>query len=411
MAEQNRRVAKRLSAASVRTLGPGFWPDGDQLFLRVDDKGNRRWVFVSQKAGKRREMGLGSLRTVSLSQARELAHETRQAIRDGRDPIAERRAAERAKNGPVTFFEAANALLEGKAPEWRNAKHRAQWCMTLLEYGKPLAGMPVAAIDTEAVLSVLKPLWQTKPETASRLRGRIEAVLDYARAKGDMPHDRANVARWKNHLEHLLPKRGKLTRGHHAAMAHKDVAAFIGKLRERETVAAIAFEFLVLTAARSGEVLGARWSEIDFETKVWTVPASRMKTACEHRVPLSGRALEILERLAEAKTSEFVFPGQRAETPLSNMVFGMLLRRMGLGDVTAHGFRSAFRDWAGDATHFPREHIEAALAHVIGNKAELAYRRSDALEKRRDIMTSWAAYCEPGKKLNVIALPRGGRAS
>ena len=370
MAEQNRRVAKRLNAASARTLGPGFWPDGDQLFLRVDDKGNRRWVFVSQKAGKRREMGLGSLRTVSLLQARELAHETRQAIRDGRDPIAERQIAERAKNGPVTFSDAANALLEAKAPEWRNAKHRAQWRMTLLEYGKPLADMPVAAVDTEAVLSVLKLLWQAKPETASRLRGRIEAVLDFARAKGDVPHDRANPARWKCHLAHLLPRRGKLTRGHHAAMAHKDVAAFIGKLRERETVAAIAFEFLILTAARSGEVLGARWSEIDFEGKVWIIPPSRMKAAREHRVPLSGRSLEILERLAEAKSSDFVFAGQRAEKPLSNMAFAMLLRRMGLGDVTVHGMRSCFRTWAAEATTFPRELIEQCLAHVVYNATE-----------------------------------------
>ena len=422
MAEQNRRgedrrgrVAKRLNAASARTLGPGFWPDGDGLYLRVDDKSNRRWVFVSQKAGKRREMGLGSIRTVSLADARVLAHEARQAVRDGRDPIAERRTAERAKDGPMTFSEAATSLLEAKASEWRNAKHRAQWRMTLTEYAKPLANMPVAAVDTEAVLSVLKPLWQTKPETASRLRGRIEAVLDFARAKGDIPQDRANPARWKGHLAHLLPKRGKLTRGHHAAMAYRDVPAFIGKLREQETVAAAALELLILTASRTGEVLGARWDEFDLDAKVWTVPAARMKAARAHRVPLPERALEILTELAEVRTGELVFPGQRAAQavpgvalPLSNMAFTMLLRRMELGDVTVHGFRSAFRDWCGDASHFPREVAEAALAHVIGDKAEQAYRRSDALEKRRELMEAWASFCE-GNPPNVVALTRRGR--
>jgi len=277
--------------------------------------------------------------------------------------------------------------------------------MTLTEYAKPLAGTPVVAIDTESILSVLKPIWQTKPETASRLRGRIEAVLDYARAKGNLPHDRANPARWKSHLAHLLPKRGKLSRGHHAAMAWRDVPAFLERLRERETVAARALEFTILTAARTSEVLGACWSEFDLEAKIWTVPARRMKAAREHRVPLSDAALTIVEKLTEAKAGEFVFPGQRAGRPLSNMAFEMVLRRMNV-KVTTHGFRSSFRDWCGDATRFPRELAEAALAHVIGDKSEQAYRRSDALERRQELMDAWARHCELGVKANVVALTR-----
>ncbi len=267
--------------------------------------------------------------------------------------------------------------------------------MTLTKYAAPLAAMPVAEVDTEAILTVLKPLWLTKPETAARLRGRIEAVLDYARAKGDIPHDRASPARWKGHLEHLLPKRGALTRGHHAALPYPAVPDFIGKLRTTGTVASLATEFLILTAARSAEVRNAMWSEVDTETCIWTVPATRMKSGRSHRVPLSNRAREILAKLAEAKINEFIFPGHRVGKPISDAAFTICLRRVGLGHVTPHGFRSAFRDWCGDATHFPREVAEAALAHVIGDKAEQAYRRGDALSKRRELMAAWSALCEP----------------
>jgi integrase len=409
MAEEKRRVVKRLNAAFVRTAAAGFWPDGDGLYLRVDDKGNRRWVFVSQKAGKRREMGLGSARTVSLADARTLAHEARKAVHDGRDPIAERQTVAKAKSAPVTFGAAASALLEARAPEWRNEKHAAQWAMTLEVYGKSLWALPVQNVDTPAILEALKPLWQTRPETASRLRGRIEAVLDYARAKGELPHDRANPAAWKGHLAHLLPKRGKLTRGHHSAMPWREVPDFVARLRERETVAARSLEFLVLTASRTGEVLGARWDEIDFEAKTWTVPAHRMKAAREHRVALSARAIAILEKMASARTSAFVFPGQKPGRSLSAVIFWLTMRRMGEHDATVHGFRSAFRDWVGDETHFPRELAEAALAHVIGDKAEQAYRRGDALEKRRELMQAWASFCEPGKPSNIVALTRHGR--
>ena len=309
----------------------------------------------------------------------------------------------------MTFGQAADALLAAKESEWRNDKHRAQWRMTLTEYAAPLAKMPVAEVDTEAVLLVLQPLWQKMPETASRLRGRIEKVLDAARAKGAIPRDRINPATWRGHLEHLLPKRSKLTRGHHAALPYADLPAFVAKLREREAVAARALEFTILTAARSGETMGACWSEIDLESKTWTVPAERMKAGRPHRVPLPERAIAILEEMAAVRTGELVFPGQRAGRPLSNMALEMILRRMGADGVTVHGFRSAFRDWAGDRTSYQREVIEAALAHVIGDRAEQAYRRSDALEKRRELMQAWAAYCEPDKPANVIALR--GRSS
>jgi integrase len=264
--------------------------------------------------------------------------------------------------------------------------------------------LPVDEVATEAVLSVLQPLWQRAPETASRLRGRIEAVLDFAKAHGWRSGE--NPAAWRGHLALILPKRQKLTRGHLAAMDFDAVPDFIGKLRERKAMAALALEFLILTAARSGEVLGARWVEIDRDAKVWTVPAARMKAGREHRVPLSGRALAILETLAAATTGDFVFPGQRHGRALSATSLEMVLRRMKIGGATVHGFRSAFRDWAGETTSFPREIAEAALAHVSGDATERAYRRGDALEKRRGLMEAWAAFCEPGQGSNVVTLPR-----
>jgi integrase len=330
-------------------------------------------------------------------------------VRGGRDPIETRDTARRAEAEKPTFGQAADALLEAKGPEWRNDKHKAQWKMTLEVYAAPLRPRAVDEIDTAAILAVLKPIWQTKPETASRLRGRIETVLDAARANGDIPEDKSNPARWRGHLDKLLSKRTKLSRGHHAAMAYADVPAFIAGLREREGMAALALEFCILTAARSGEVLGARWPEIDLAGKVWTVPATRMKAGREHRVPLCARALAILEPLSKARTNDFLFAGQRAEKPLSGMAMEMLLRRMGVSDITVHGFRSAFRDWAGNETHFARELAEAALSHVIGDKAEQAYRRSDALDKRRKLMDAWANYCEPKAGTNVLRLKLGAK--
>jgi integrase len=371
----------------------------------VSPSGARKWVYRFSFAGKVTEAGLGSADVVSLAEARNKAHEARKVLEAGKNPVAAKRQAAIIEAGKPTFGAIADALMTAKESEWRNPKHRAQWRMTLEIYAAPLRSRPIDEIDTGAVLAVLKPLWQAKPETASRLRGRIEAVLDAAKAQGHRSGE--NPAAWRGHLAHLLPKRGILTRGHHAAMAYADVPAFVAQLREREALAALALEFCILTAARSGEVLGARWSEIDLAAKVWTVPAERMKAARVHRIPLSERALAILETLSEARTGELVFPGQRAGRPLSVMAMEMLLRRMDQDAVTVHGFRSAFRDWAGNETHFPREVAEAALAHVVGDKAEQAYRRGDALEKRRALMAAWASHCgEPGAGSNVVSLAR-----
>jgi integrase len=288
---------------------------------------------------------------------------------------------------------------------FRNEKHKAQWRMTLETYAAPLRSKPVNAITTDDVLVVLKPIWLEKAETASRLRGRIEKVLDAAKAKGHREGE--NPARWRGHLDHLLPRPSKLTRGHHAAMPYEAVPVFVGRLHERKATAALALEFCILTAARTGEVLGARWSEIDFEKKLWTVPATRMKAGREQRVPLSRRAVSILESLGNPKLGEYVFPSQRADQPMSSMAMEMMLRRMKVQDATVHGFRSSFRDWAGNESSFPREIIEGALAHVIGDKAEQAYRRGDALEKRRKLMDAWDVYCEPKVTGNILQLRAG----
>jgi integrase len=292
----------------------------------------------------------------------------------GANPIESRDPARKTEQGRKTFGECATALFTAKQVEWRNAEHRRQWRSTLETYCASIWAMPVEDIGTESILGVLQPLWQKRTETASRLRGRIEAVLDAARAKGYIPRNDANPARWRGHLDKLLPKRQKRLRGHFTALPYSQVPAFVAALREREAMAALALEFTILTAARSGEVLGARWPEVDLEAKVWTIPAARMKAARAHRVPLSGRAKAILERLNEAKTGEHVFPGQRPGKPLSRAIFKTVLHRMKVEGVTTHGFRSAFRDWCGNETHFSRELAEAALAHVIGDKAEQAMR-------------------------------------
>jgi integrase len=296
----------------------------------------------------------------------------------------------------------ADEVRQSLSAGFRNDKHKAQWKSTLETYAASLWSKPVDTIATDDVLAVLKPIWQVKAETASRLRGRIEKVLDAAKAKGYRNGE--NPARWRGHLDHLLPKQSKLARGHHAAMPYEKVASFIGELRQREATAALALEFCILAAARSGEVLGARWSEVDLDKKIWSVPAERMKAGRMHRVPLSDRAVTILKKLSGM--GEFIFVGQKPGKPLSNMALEMVLRRMKVDD-TVHGFRSSFRDWAGNESYFPREIVETALAHVIGDKAEQAYRRSDALEKRRKLMEAWASYCEPKANSNVLHLQKG----
>jgi integrase len=385
------RQTQRLSARGVAGLSlPGRHADGNGLYLVVDKAGAKRWVFLFRFEGRLREMGLGGLSSVPLSRARELATEARTVLATGQNPIDARKI----DRAIPTFGACADQLLESMSSEWRNAKHRAQWKMTLEEYAKPLRGKPIDEITTEDVLKVLKPIWTDKPETASRLRGRIERVLDAAKALGHRSGE--NPALWRGHLKNLLPRRQKLTRGHHAAMPYDKVAKFCLDLRGREAVAAQALHFCILTAARSGEVLGARWAEIDLDKAIWTVPAARMKAAREHRVPLADPAKAILVAMAEArvhkKPDDHVFPGQKRGAPLSGMAMAMILRRMKLTGVTVHGFRSSFRDWAGECTAFPREVAEAALAHTVGDETERAYRRGDALEKRRELMAGWAEY-------------------
>jgi integrase len=289
-------------------------------------------------------------------------------------------------------------------PSWRNAKHAAQWHMTLQKYAAPLRRLPVDQVTTDDVLSVLRPLWQSKPETGSRVRGRIERVLDAAKAHGLRSGE--NPARWRGHLDQLLPKRQRLTRGHHAAMPYADVPAFMSDLQSRQATAALALEFAILTAARSGEVLGARWDEFDLDRAVWTVPARRTKAGREHRVPLSPRALGIIKRSHEIRTNDFVFAGEKPKKPLSGMAMEMMLRRMKIENATVHGFRSSFRDWAAECTNFPNEVCEAALAHVIENKAEAAYRRGDLFDKRRKLMEAWADYCATSDAQTIVTFRR-----
>lgn len=387
----------KLSARTVATLNkPGRHGDGAGLYLSISRDGNtvrRRWVYLFTRAGKLREMGLGPSPDVTLAEARVERDKWAAVVRAGGDPIGLRKAERAASKGVPTFGQLADEVIEAKKTEWRNAKHRAQWSMTLTNYVAPIRSRPVNEIDTDDVLAVLRPLWTSRPETAARLRGRIEHVLDAARAKG-FRHG-PNPALWRGHLDRLLPKQSKVERGHHAAMAYSKVPAFVSSVRQRDAIAALAIEFTILTAARTGEVIGATWDEIDLDDAVWTIPAQRMKAKRIHRVPLSSRAIAILRKVSKIRTGDYVFPGRKPGRPLSNMSMEMILRRMKVEDATMHGFRSSFRDWVGNETNFQREVAEAALAHVVGDAAEQAYRRGDALEKRREMMAAWARYCSP----------------
>jgi integrase len=387
----------RLRARKVETAKPGKHSDGGNLYLIVARTGSRKWVLRFTWRGRGKEMGLGTPSTVSLADAREKAATARRKIAQGLNPIDERKRT----GGVATFGEMADQVRETLSAGFRNEKHKEQWKSSLATYAAPLRDKPVDAIGTNDVLAILKPIWTTKSVTASRVRGRIEKVLDAAKAKGFREGE--NPARWRGHLDHLLPQPSKLARGHHAAMPYDEVAGFVANLRERDAMAALALELCILTAARSGEILSMRWDEIDLNKKIWTIPAHRMKAGREHRVPLSERAIDILARLSEGRSGDFVFPGQCRDKPLSSMAMEMMLRRMKIENATTHGFRSSFRDWAGNETGYPRELIETALAHVIGDKAEQAYRRSDALEKRRQLMEAWASYCTASPTEKVVS--------
>jgi integrase len=387
----------KLTARKVETAKPGKYGDGGGLQLVVSPSGSRKWVLRFMSHGKAREMGLGAFPEVGLAEAREKALAARRLVKSGVDPIAERQR----DRGVPTFGEMADEVISSLSAGFRNEKHKYQWSMTLTKHAAPLRSKPVDAIATDDVLAVLKPLWTKTPVTANRLRGRIEKVLNAAKAKGFRSGE--NPAAWRGHLENLLPKRSKLDQSHHAAMAYDDVPAFIARLRGNASVSAMALEFVVLTAVRSGEVLGMFWSEVDFAEKVWTIPAERMKAGREHRVPLTEPAMAILAKLNAVRTSDFVFPGQKPGQPLVDETLIAILRRMGL-DVTVHGFRSSFRDWVGNETPFPREVAEQALAHAVGNAVEQAYRRSDALEKRRPLMNAWTNHCDGPRRGDVIEL-------
>jgi len=408
-------MAGKLNARRVETLSkPGRYSDGGNLYLHISSNGGKRWIFAYRGAPKpgsrnnRYEMGLGSAGPggVSLAQARTLADLARQQIRQGKDPLAAKREAARSVAAVPTFGEFADAYVKTHRPKFRNEKHAAQWEMTLGDaYCKTIRSLPVNEIDTEAVLKVLQPIWQKVPETAARLRGRIENVLAAAGARGF--HPGPNPATWRGHLKTLLPARQRLTRGHHAALPYGDLPAFMNELRSREALGARAMEFAILTACRSGEVLGARWDEIDLEKKVWTVPAARMKAGHAHRVPLSDRAVEVLKSISPGD-DVYVFPGERAGKPLSGMAMTMQLRRMKRSGITVHGFRSTFRDWASEQTSFPHETCEHALAQRISDKAEAAYRRGDQFEKRRALMDAWSSFCEPQAAANNVVPMRAG---
>jgi integrase len=396
------RQLKRLTARTVATMAkPGRHADGGNLYLTISKTGagiSRRWTFLYSLAGKQREAGFGPAAVVTLAEAREKAARYRSMLAKGIDPLDAKRADQEAAAARKTFGQCADELIKSKRREWRSEVHAAQWRTTIDDYCGPILDKPVDAIDTQAVLGVLQPIWGRIPETASRLRGRIEAVLDYAKANGLRSGE--NSASWRGHLALILPKRQKLSRGHHAALPYADLPKFIAKLRDTESVHALALEFLILTAGRSGEVLGATWHEIDTDAKIWIVPGGRMKAGIEHRVPLTSRALAIIERMAEIRTGDLVFPGQTRRQPLSKTALAALVP----GAATVHGFRSSFRDWCGEETSFPREVAEQALAHATGGAVEQAYRRGDALEKRRQLMEAWANNCEPGAPGKVIPL-------
>jgi integrase len=407
-------VTKRIDRLSPRRVAterrPGYYADGGGLYLQVSPARTKSWVFRFTLNGRAREMGLGSLDTFALPEARNRALACRKQLDERIDPI-DARDALRAQGRldaakALTFSECAEKYIAAHRAGWRSAKHASQWERTLKTYAEPVIGkLPVQRIDVGLVMRVLEPIWKDKPETASRLRGRIEAILDWASARGLRTGD--NPARWRGHLDSLLPARAKVRAvTHHPALPYADIGAFMGSLREQDGTVARALEFTILNAARSGEVMGAQWSEFDLDAKIWTIPAERTKTKREHRVPLAPRSLAILRAMETTKTGNFVFPGGRAKKPLSNVAMLRLLNRLVRNNLTVHGFRSTFRDWAAEQTNYPRELAEAALAHTNADKVEAAYRRGDLFEKRRKLMDAWARHCSNAKSAEqkVVAL-------
>lgn len=384
----------KLTDSKIRSLTAGIHSDGDGLYIRVQPSGTRSWCFIWRRYGARREIGLGpygsGARHVSLATARAKAEEARAIIGAGGDPktdMAERKAAA----AIVTFGKVADEYIATMKPKWRGRSTLAAWERFAQTYASAIRKVPVDKLSTDDVVRVLRPLWHDKIETATKVRERIKLVCDHAKARGLRSGD--NPAAWKGHLDQILPAHSKLDRSHHAAMDHVDVPAFLNRLRDSGGVGARCLEFCVLTASRSGETRGARWSEIDLGAAVWTIPPTRMKSEKPHRVPLSGRAMEIVREMKATAFNDLVFPGQRDDRPLSDMTLLKALKLAGGGEFTVHGFRSSFRTWVAEETNFQRELAEMALAHAVGDETERAYQRGDALQKRRELMDAWASYC------------------
>lgn len=395
----NPRTANRLTATAVRTAKVGRHGDGNGLSLIVTAPDRKHWQFRYMRNLKGREMSLGNAAHVTLAEARQRAAECHKLLSQGVDPLDQKQAS-RATQEPTaarTFGAVAEQFIAAHEASWRNEKHKYQWRQSLNSYAYPEIGSKdIASIEMEHVLKVLRPIWTTKTETASQLRGRIETILAYATV--NKWRTGSNPATWRGNLQMVLPAPDKVARVvHHAALPWQEMPAFWTELRKRDGTGALCLQFTILTAARSGEARGARWSEIDPQAALWTAPASRMKTGKQHRVPLSDAALNVLRAAAEARTDQdntaLVFPGLKRGEPMSDMTLGAVLKRMGRADLTVHGFRSTFRDWAAETTDAPNHVVEQALAHVIGNSVEAAYRRGDLFEKRRTLMADWAAFC------------------
>jgi len=391
------KKAKELSALEVKRLSkPGRHAVGgiNGLMLVVKDSGAKSWILRTVVGERRRNIGLGSYPEISLADAREAAREVKKKIRQGVDPVEERKAARRLmieQSKRMPFSEAARLCHEKKQSEFKNEKHRKQWFSTIERYAIPVIGdMPVDEVELQHILSVLEPIWHTKTETATRLRQRLEAVLSWATVSGHRSGD--NPARWQGHLDAVLPKPNKLKKvNHHTALPYQQMGAFMKDLRQRKGTTARCLEFIILTACRSGEARLAVWNEIDLENKVWTIPGDRMKAGKDHTVPLTDDAIRLLKNLPRFEGSNYIFAAARGG-PLSDMAISAVCRRMEVAAVP-HGFRSTFRDWAAEQTNFPREVAEMALAHTIESAVEAAYRRGDLFEKRRRLMEAWAGYC------------------
>jgi integrase len=407
------REKDRLVPVSIGTpKKPGMYPDGHGLYLRAGPNGAKSWIFRFKVAKRRHEMGLGGFPLVSLAEARELAKGYRRQLHDGFNPLEQRRAQRQAAKletaNRITFKQCAEAYIAETCKAWKSPKHAAQWSSTLEAYAYPIfGGLPVQSIDTSLVVTALRAIWHATPETASRLRGRIERILDYARVSEYRTGE--NPARWKGHLDKLLQPRTKLQKvKHHAALPYREIGSFMQALQEQGGVAALALQFTILTATRTNEVIGARFGEVDIAAKDWLIPSQRMKSGKRHRVPLPPPALHIIETMKEISSGPHIFPSASREAAISNMAMLKVLKRMGRRDLTVHGFRSTFRDWVAEQTPFPSFVAEAALAHAVAGKVEAAYRRGELMQKRRKLMEAWASYCYRAGSGEAVNWKRAG---